>query len=100
MADEKIDEELGAEGVPAEIEGEAVPAEEVPGTEPMGTGFELSIDEVPELQGLGLGEQVTVIIDSVSEDGKTFKLSVMPIEAPAPAEGAVGREAVAGELLE
>jgi hypothetical protein len=101
MADDREIEETPVEEVPTE----EIPAAEeaAPGVETEGTSLSLTADEVPDLQGMGPGDEIVLGIDSISEDGKTFQLSVRPVAGPIPGEeGAApigGREAVEQELL-
>jgi hypothetical protein len=100
MADnERIEEEIGvgigAPEAPAigagAREGEAPPA---------GTIMTHTVDEMPELEGLSVGDQVAMIIRGVNEDG-TYELEVQPVEIPEelPAEGEVVEEEGLTEAL-
>ena len=118
MADELLGGDVGAgpaddDGLALPLEGEVDPGldeavvEEAPAAESMVT---LTVDDIPELAEFQIGDQVTLQVSHIAEDGK-FSLNFVPAaieeELPAatgeglPAEGPVaggGQGAVLDEL--
>jgi len=100
MEDELIDEQIAADEELGTGEDEVADVEETIAEEPetveaVESAVILKVDDVPELTELVAGDQVTMVIDSVNEDG-TIGLSVM---STAPAEGASEMALEGGEEL-
>jgi len=87
----EIPEDMGEEAE-APVEEEEAPA----------TVMSHTVEEIPELEGLGIGDSITMVISNVTDDGK-YELQVqveppVPTEAP-PVEGAEGVEGAGVETL-
>lgn len=82
-----------------------VPAPEVPAPEeaaaPTPGGMSHTVDEVPELEGLAVGDTITFRIENVSDDGNVYELApIAPEETGGLAgEEMGGREQITRELL-
>lgn len=66
------------------------------------TGFDVTPDQIPDLAGKQIGDQMTFAIRKISDDGNTYTLVLTggegtPLEAPLSPEE--GQAAVANELL-
>ena len=72
-------------GVEAEVEG------------PLGSKLTLTVDDIPELGDLQVGDRLSFMIDDVTEDGN-YALTVEPIP-PAEEPTLGGQEAVLDELI-
>ena len=90
-----VEEEFVEEELPPTGEEEAVG----------GSTMSHTIEEMPELEGLAVGDVVTMRITNISEDGSTYDMEAMPAEEEAaleleaaPTERA-GRAAVTEALL-
>jgi hypothetical protein len=113
LADEELVDE-GLAPLPEEGVADMAAGEEVPAAESVIT---LTLDDIPELADFQIGDEVTLQIAEISDDGK-YSMSLVPVpaeaveepmaeeevglegEAPmgAPAAPAGGREAVLGAL--
>lgn len=87
------------EEFPAE---EAVPPEgEMTPTE---TVMQHTVEEIPELAGLAVGDTLEAVVVNVSDDGNTYDLQFVPKppvepEAPPAAAPAAGREQISGAMM-
>ena len=96
MAKDYVEEELDTMVMPAEgpvgatdvsPEEEAMAAEEAA----VGTIMSHTIDELPELQGKQVGDEIIMRVSNVSEDGNTYDLEIVteqPLPEAAPEPGA------------
>ena len=102
MPEIKKEEEMSIEGLPEEnMEDEFAPTEdiqaeaEVTEEAPPAEMISISADDFPSLSGMNVGDTITLIIQSISEDGNMFDLGTEPVAT----EEASGREAVSEALL-
>jgi len=94
----EIEEDVfAAETPPEEQGGEPLPAEEPA----VGGVLTHTVDEVPALRGLGVGDQITFKISSVSEDGNEYNLEALMEETPEaapPPPGAGGMAEISAAM--
>ena len=107
MADE-LNEGMTEEVTPVVAEEEVVEPIAEEGIE--GTVMTHTVDEIPALAGLAIGDEISFRVANVSEDGNTFDLEVMPpaevlpeeeigMEEEIPVTPELGREEVTRALL-
>lgn len=86
--EEFVDDEIIEEDMPEEdeaLEDEEISEEEIPEEEEsIGGSLTFSVEEMPELEGKGVGDQIVLSIVNDNEDG-TFDLEVA-VEEGAPME--------------
>jgi hypothetical protein len=57
-----------------------------------------NVDEFPELAALAEGDPISLVVQKISDDGKTYELGPAAEELP-PVEPGAGRAAVANTVL-
>jgi hypothetical protein len=101
MADEiGVNEELEVGALAPEVGEEALPEEEL--VERAGTIMSHTVEEIPELEGAGVGDAINMVVRNITDEG-IFELEVQPIAPPEPEalppEAGIGGEELTETLI-
>ena len=76
---------------------EEIPEEDAAITSEVGSA-QVTLDDMPELSGLNIGDTISITIQDISEDGNVFTLAMAEEIAEELPPAGMGAEAIGGAL--